>query len=77
MIALFNAAIHMADANGQSRTELARTMSHAFNRLAAEPESGLSEEIKVILDGDDVAQPNGFVELPENTNPYKGGYETV
>jgi hypothetical protein len=52
MIALFNAAIHTAERNGQSRTELANTMSAAFAKLAADPQSGLTEEIEVILDPD-------------------------
>lgn len=52
MIALFNAAIHLADANGQPRVELGRTMSKAFEKLALDPASGLTEEIEVILDND-------------------------
>lgn len=52
MIALFNAAIHLAEANGQSITELGNTMSKAFAKLAEKPASGLTEEIEVILDDD-------------------------
>ncbi len=52
MIALFNVAIHLADANGQSRTELGRTMAQAFAKLADNPAEGLTEEIEVILDND-------------------------
>jgi hypothetical protein len=52
MIALFNAAITLADRNGQSRTELARSMAHAFTKLALNPTAGLTEEIEVLLDND-------------------------
>ena len=52
MIALFNAALVTAQRNGQSVTELANTMATAFNKLAANPQSGLTEEIEVILDND-------------------------
>lgn len=50
MIALLDAAIHLADANGQSRTELGATLGKAFAVLAANPASGCTEEIEVILD---------------------------
>lgn len=53
MIALFNASIITARNNGQPLSELARTMAHAYDRLLANPEAGLTEEIEVILDGDD------------------------
>lgn len=52
MIALFNAAIHLADANGQSLSELGNTMSRAFAELAKHPSKGLTEEIEVMLDND-------------------------
>lgn len=52
MIALFNAAIHLAKANGQPLTELGRTMAHAFQKLA-EGAGGLTEEIEVMLDPED------------------------
>ncbi len=52
MIALFNAAIALADKNGQPRKELAKTMTHAFAELAADPDKGVTEEIEVILDND-------------------------
>jgi hypothetical protein len=52
MIALFNAAILTAERNGQSLTELGNTMSAAFAKLASNPQSGLTEEIEVILDPD-------------------------
>lgn len=52
MIALFNAAITLADENGQSREELGRTMALAFAKIADRPFEGLTEEIEVILDKD-------------------------
>ena len=52
MIALFNAAIALADDNGQSRAELGRTMAQAFAKLASDPASGMTEEIEVLLDND-------------------------
>lgn len=50
MVALFNAAIHLADANGQSRRELGNTMGQAFALLSAHPQDGLTEEIDVLID---------------------------
>lgn len=50
MIALFNAALIVAERTGQPRSELAATMRHAFDRLLRDPEAGLTEEIEVILD---------------------------
>lgn len=50
MIALFNAAIALADANGQPRRELGRTLSAAFAKLAERPNSGTTEEINVLVD---------------------------
>lgn len=50
MIALVNAAITLADANGQSRTEMARTMRNAFHALMENPDKGMSEEIEIMLD---------------------------
>lgn len=50
MIAGFNMLVTLADANGQSRTELARSMRNAFDRLLCDPEAGLTEEIEVLLD---------------------------
>lgn len=52
MIALFNAAIHLANENGQSISELGNTMSAAFAKLANHPADGLTEEIEVLLDPD-------------------------
>jgi hypothetical protein len=52
MIALFNAALLTAERNGQSKNELAHTMSAAFAKLVNNPEAGLTEEIEVILDPD-------------------------
>jgi hypothetical protein len=50
MVALVNAAITLADANGQSRKELGQSMAQAFLDLAANPKQGLTEEIAVKLD---------------------------
>jgi hypothetical protein len=52
MIAVFNAAIYLADWNGQPRTELGNTLAAAFARLAANPEAAFTEEINVIVDPD-------------------------
>jgi hypothetical protein len=52
MIALFNAALILAERNGQSTTELANTMANAFQALAANPSAGLTEEVEIILDND-------------------------
>lgn len=59
MIAVFNAAVYLAQDSGQSLRELGRTMALAFNRLADHPERGVTEEIEVILDPDEAADPNG------------------
>lgn len=50
MIAGFNMLVTLADANGQSRTELARSMRNAFDQLLCNPEAGLTEEIEILLD---------------------------
>lgn len=50
MVVLYDAAIALADANGQSRRELAASLSEAFAKLAADPSLGYSEEIHVLLD---------------------------
>lgn len=50
MIAGFNMMLTLADANGQSRRELALSMRTAFDKLLASPEMGLTEEIEVFLD---------------------------
>ena len=50
MVVGFDMMIHLADDNGQSRTELARCMINAFTKLLADPDSGTSEEITVLLD---------------------------
>jgi hypothetical protein len=55
MVALFDAAVHLANANGQPLRELGLTMSKAFADLAANPAAGVTEEITVILDPDDDA----------------------
>ena len=49
MVALVNAAIELADRNGQSRKELGLSMANAFSRLAAGGPM-VREEIEVILD---------------------------
>lgn len=53
MVVMFNASIVTADDNGQSRKELARCMINAYQKLLDDPEAGLTEEIKVLLDPDD------------------------
>lgn len=50
MVAMYDALLALADASGQSRRELGLTMSLAFTMLAANPDRGLTEEIKVVLD---------------------------
>lgn len=50
MIGAFNMLLTLADGNGQSRLELARSMKAAFEALEANPEMGLTEEIIVKLD---------------------------
>lgn len=45
MIALFNAALTLADGNGQDRVEMAKWMVGLFTLLANNPEMGLIEEI--------------------------------
>lgn len=52
MIALFNAAVELAKANGQSLKELGLTMAQAFVELANDPKAGVTEEIEVFLDKD-------------------------
>lgn len=53
MVVAFDMLIHLADQNNQSRTELARTMMGAFQKLLDDPSSGLTEEIEVLLDPED------------------------
>lgn len=50
MIVAFDMLIALADDNGQSRTELARCMGNAFSQLLNNPDSGMTEEIYVLLD---------------------------
>lgn len=54
MIAGFNMLLVLADKNGQSRTELARTMRNAFDQLLQNPEAGLTEEMEIVMDPCDV-----------------------
>lgn len=49
MVIGFNMLRELARANGQSETELARTMAHAFGELARNPDTD-AEHIDVILD---------------------------
>lgn len=53
MVALFNAAVTLAKENGQPFSELGRTMSEAFAKLATCPDDDPAciEEIAVKLDG--------------------------
>jgi hypothetical protein len=50
MIAGFNMLLVLAQENGQSPTELARSMRNAFDSLLQNPEQGLTEEIEILLD---------------------------
>lgn len=50
MVVIYNAALALADANGQPRRELAASMSLAFAKLAEAPDLGFTEAIEVILD---------------------------
>jgi hypothetical protein len=56
MVAGFNMMLTLADANNQSRTELARSMRNAFDLLLKNPEMGLTEEITVLLDPCDIEE---------------------
>jgi hypothetical protein len=49
MVVLFNAAVRLAKANGQSLTELGNSMSAAFKALAEDGPEAI-EEIEVLLD---------------------------
>lgn len=49
MVVLFNAAVQLAQANGQSLTELGNSMSAAFKALAEGGPEAI-EEIEVLLD---------------------------
>lgn len=50
MIALLNAAICLAQDNGQPLSELGRSMAHAFSLLSDDADAAMTEEILVILD---------------------------
>lgn len=52
MIAVFNAAVVLAQRNGQPLRELCASMAGAFRALAQQPQLGLTEEIIVMLDVD-------------------------
>ena len=52
-VAIFNAAVELANRSGQPLEELGASLSHAFRKLAENPEAGVTEEIKVLLDPDD------------------------
>jgi len=57
MIALFNAAVELAQRNRQPLSELGNTMAAAFQALAEKPAASEAclEEIAVILDPEDAA----------------------
>mgnify|MGYP006921293051 CR=1 FL=1 len=48
MLAIYNAAVAMADSNGYDRRQLAANMMNLFYDLAFDPEIGQREELKVI-----------------------------
>lgn len=48
MVAVYNCAVSLADANGQSRRELGETLAAQFATLARNPELGTIEEIEVL-----------------------------
>lgn len=57
MVAIFNCAIELARANGQSVTELGRSLGAAFNQLAQDGDYKESiESIEVQLDACEVSQ---------------------
>lgn len=59
MVAVFNLAVELARMNGQSLTELGRSMSKAFSDLAAMPVSRATiESIEVQLDSEPCPIPN-------------------
>lgn len=63
MVVGYDMLLQLADANGQSRTELARSMIGAFQKLLDNPELGLTEEIEVLLDPPNCGLP------PKTNNP--------
>jgi molybdopterin/thiamine biosynthesis adenylyltransferase len=65
MIAVLNAAIILAENNGQPLRELGATLGNAFLKLARNPENGLTEEIEVLVDPpeDPVEQFNNIARL--------------
>lgn len=50
MVVAFNMLVYLADNNDQSRTELARSMKIAFEKLERNPSQLMIEEIEVQLD---------------------------
>lgn len=52
-VVAFDMLVVLADDNGQSRRELARCMINAFQKLYDNPESGLTEEMRILIDPDD------------------------
>jgi hypothetical protein len=51
MIAIYNAAVHLAEDNGQSLTELGNSLSKVFAELAS-GKRHTTEELDIILDPD-------------------------
>lgn len=69
MVALYDAALALAEANGQDVKELGRSMANIFSRLAQTGDSTPVEEIDVITDEQLATTPNiaGFI-LPHMEN---------
>jgi len=63
MIALYDAAVYLAQDNGQSLSELGHTMAWAFTQLA-QGTLNLTEEIHVMVDPEASASPNWLVNQP-------------
>lgn len=56
MVAIYNAATHLAVANGQSLSELGRSLGTAFMRLANGDHPPSTEEILILLDPDELEE---------------------
>jgi hypothetical protein len=65
MIALYDAAVILAQENGQSLSELGHSMAHIFTQLA-QGEINLTEEINVMVDPDQEQTPTEFAEDTPN-----------
>ncbi len=57
MVALYDAAVTLAQRNGQSLLELSRSMAQAFSLLAERLDNPFTEEIEVLLDSEPTQQP--------------------